>query len=260
MVRIAYFLGALLVLSSPLGLRAGAKEKKVRLEDPFVYKKNKKGQMKLVHEPYHERRSKWGLRFNLAVGGDYETQQEQLKPGTTESAVLESDGMSFKIDISVNRNFKSFSIGPEFGYFSSKVLSRCSTADDPREITFRAPNIGAGVYLDGLSFSQYVTPFASAGALIYPTIETELTTLNTCTLAGGTGEIDSDSFIMYYRFGLLLGLNWLDKGLASRGLSEYGLENSFLYVALRQIPSTSSVEAADIGTTMFIEYGLQLEF
>jgi len=60
---------------------------------------------------------------------------------------------------------------------------------------------------------------------------------------------------------LLLGLNWIDKGTALKALADYGLQNSFMYLGMRKVSSTADAEGEfDLETTMYLEYGLQLEF
>lgn len=254
MVKFICFLVALTTFAnSPLD-SAFAAEKKVKVESLYRYEKTDEGKLKLRAASYRESRPAWGVRLNFAVGTEIETQNERAHPIGGALATLKSDGTPIQIDISMTKNYKYFSIGPEIGYFSSTILNRCG-----HDIDFKGFTMGAGLYLDGLFESAYLVPFASVG-MILPDITVKTTTVGTCTLIGMEQELEAEDFALYYRGGFLIGLNWLDKKLATRALSDYGLQNSFLYFAVRQIPSTSDVDGADIGTNMYFEYGLQLEF
>ncbi len=248
----AYFLGLFVVSglfhSESLGL-----EKKVQVESPYQFRVNKNGEKKFIRASYRERRPQWGVRLNFAVSSGFETQKTQVKPDDQVADVLSSTGSPFNVNISMSKNFKHFSVGPEIGYMSSKIADRCNLEFDFNGFTF-----GGGFYLDGLFKTPYVVPFASVGVIL-PDIEINATQTGTCTFSNKQ-ELISDDYVLYYRTGLLVGLNWIDKTMAYRALSDYGLQNTFLYFAMRQIPSTSDVETADIGTEPFFEYGLQFEF
>ncbi|MGH1467588.1 MAG: hypothetical protein ACRBBP_01740 [Bdellovibrionales bacterium] len=225
-------------------------EKKVRLESPLRYEKSKDGEFKFRNIGYRERRPDWGVRLNFAVGNGFETATENESKSIVS---LKSDGTPFQIDIGMNRNYRYFSVGPEIGYFSSTILNTCEN-----EISFSGLTAGLGLYLDGLFKAAYVVPFVSVGAL-FPDIKVQ-TADSSCAVTGEQELDGTKSAAMYYRGGLLIGLNWLDKRLSERALEDYGLQNTFLYAAIRQIPSTSNTEETDVGTDPYIEYGLQLEF
>ncbi len=216
--------------------------KKVQVESPYRYVKALDGKLKVKKSPYRERRPLWGTRLNFAAGMGIETDKG-----------LKSDGTPFQIDVSMSRNFKYFSVGPEIGYLSSTILNTCGN-----KIDFKGMTAGLGFYLDGLFRSAYFVPFASVG-IFAPNVKVETVSEGTCNVTGKEA-LNSESAVLYYRGGFLLGLNWLDKKLAGRALSDYGLQNSFLYFAARQIPETSKIESADVGTKMYFEYGLQFEF
>lgn len=253
MLRFAYFLGGLLSLSVMSAELVQAVEKKVQVESPYHLEVDKNGKNKFVESYYIDRRPQWGVRLNLALGSGFKTQNEQANPVDGIEAQLESSGTPLHINVGMSRNFKNFSIGPEIGYMSSTVLSRCNL-----DIDFNGFTLGVGAYLDGLFKNTYAVPFASVGVIL-PDITVTSTQAGTCT-ADGEQELDTLDYALYYRAGVLIGLNWLDKAMSYRALSDYGLQNTFIYIAIKQIPSTSDIEAADIGTEPFLEYGLQFEF
>lgn len=244
LVRFAYFLAALTVFSAVSIESAFSLEKKVQVEAPFKYIKKSGGALELKKRPYRERRPSWGIRLNFAAGMGIETKIEGLK----------SDGTPIQIDMSMSKNFKYLSVGPEVGYFSSTLLNSCQN-----EINLSGMTAGLGLYLDGLLKSAYFVPFASVGVLL-PSVKVETVAGSGSCEVTGEEDLDAESAVLYYRGGFLVGLNWLDKKLAGRALSDYGLQNSFLYFAARQIPQTSKIDNADVGTKMYFEYGLQLEF
>ncbi len=241
-MRFSYFLLALVVWTTVSFHDLFAVEKKVRMEAPFRYQKGKDGKIKLMSASYRQRRPSWGKRLSFALSSGLQTHREGLK----------SKGIPLQLDFAMNRNFKYFSIGPEVGYFKSTILNACNN-----EINFSGITAGGGLYLDGLFKAPYVVPIVSVGA-IFPTIKVQ--TADVSCVVTGEKDLEANQYAMYYRVGFLLGLNWLDEVLAGKALSDYGLQNSFLYLAVRQIPSTSDVETADIGTKVYFEYGLQLEF
>jgi hypothetical protein len=253
MTKFACFLGGLLALGIFSADLVQAAEKKVQVESPYQLKIDKSGKKIFEGTPYIERRPSWGIRLNFAATSGFETQNAQLHPVTSVPAPLESSGVPLHVNIGMSRNFKHFSIGPELGYMSSTISSRCNL-----DIDFKGFTFGVGAYLDGLFKTAYAVPFVSVGAVL-PDITVTKTQSGTCT-ADGEQELDALDFALYYRAGVLIGLNWLDKGMSSQALADYGLQNTFIYIAVKQIPSTSDIDAADIGTEPFLEYGLQFEF
>jgi len=214
------------------------KEKKVEVTSPYQYVKDADGEVSVKALPYLKRRPRWGVRLNLATGNiELERETDGKK-----------DGAPFQVDLSINRNYSFFSVGPEIGFTTAKFKNTAS---------FTGFSLGLGIYLDGLSNSSYVVPFASAGAI---SISGDVDQAD----SGGTisnVDIDTKDIVPYYRAGLLIGLNWIDKRTSVKALSEYGLQNSFIYISMRKITSTAEDETLfNLETKMYLEYGLQLEF
>jgi len=221
-----------------LGSAAFAAEKKVEVESPYKYVKDSKGSVQIKSRPYLERRPNWGIRLNFATS----------EIALAEEPMGEKDGAPFQVDISINKNFGLFSLGPEFGVGTAKFENTAS---------FTALSLGLGFYLNGVTKTSFVVPFASVGLM---SLSGSVDQLNE---DGSTAsvDIDTEDIIPYYRAGVLIGLNWIDKGNSLRALSEYGLQNSFLYFAMRKITSTTKDETLfDLETEFYLEYGLQLEF
>lgn len=217
---------------------AQAQEKKVEVSSPYEYVKDSRGEFKIKALPYLSRRPRWGVRLNFSVS------EMELKRETNGK----KDGTPFQVDLSINKNYGIFSIGPEIGFVSAKFKNTAS---------FSGFSAGLGLYINGLSRTSYVVPFASAGAIL---ISGDVDQVND---AGALTNVDIDTkdIVPYYRAGLLIGLNWIDKGSAVRALADYGLQNSFLYVSVRKITSTAEDETLfNLETKMYLEYGLQLEF
>jgi hypothetical protein len=244
MQRIAYFLGALAALQLSLPSNAFSESGKVKVESPYIYKKNKKGKKVLALRSYRERRQRWGFRLSVIAGGGFETSNTRQ---------LESSSTPLQVDLGINRNFTHFSVGPEVGYYTTKIGFKCPSFEQKGNISLSGLTAGLGLYLDGITENAYLVPFASFGVLLTNADVSEEN--NDCQEA-----VDLKKYAPYYRAGVLIGLNWLDRLLTGRAYKEYGLQNSFIYVAMRQISSTSDVEADDLGTEPYLEYGLQLEF
>jgi len=231
-------LSVLALFLSSTEVAAQSQEKKVEVNSAYEYIKDSDGELKIKALPYLKRRPEWGVRWSLAT-----SEVELKKQGGSKK-----DGVPFQIDISINKNYGLFSVGPEIGFTSAKFENTAA---------FTGFSLGLGLYLDGLSNTSYVVPFVSAGAI---SISGDVDRINE---AGATvnREIDADNIVPYYRLGLLLGLNWIDRETSIRALSEYGLQNSFLYVAMKKITSTTSDDSLfNLETNMYLEYGLQLEF
>lgn len=215
-----------------------ALEKKVEIESPYEYVKDKKGDVKIKSLPYLKRRPAWSTRLNFA------TSEIELENETGEN----KDGAPFQIDISLNKNFGVFSVGPEVGFTSAKFENTAS---------FTAFSLGLGVYLNGLTDTSYVVPFASAGGMSITGDVDQADATGTVASV----DIDTNDVVLYYRAGLLIGLNWIDKATALRALSDYGMQNSFIYLAMRKITATTDDDTLfNLETPLYLEYGLQLEF
>jgi|GEM_PF-2114909 len=222
---------------------AGAKEKKVEIESPYEYVKNKQGETQIKSLPYLQRRPQWGIRLGLGTS-NIELANEELP---------KKESAPFQIDIGIVKNFGLFSMGPEIGFTSAKFENTAS---------FTAFNLGAALYLDGISRTSYVVPYASLGGMSISSKNGDIPCIaddggdipDECSLVGS-------EIIPYYRLGVLIGLNWIDKGTALKALADYGLQNSFIYFGMRKVTSTAESEGAfDLETTLYLEYGLQLEF
>lgn len=217
---------------------AAAQEKKVEVISPYEYVKDSKGKVKIKALPYLQRRPKWGVRLNLASS---EIELENENPSG-------KDGAPFQIDFSITKNIGAFSIGPEIGFTTAKFENTAS---------FTAFSFGVGAYLSGLSNTSYVVPFASVGAASMSGDIDQADDSGTVVNV----DIDTKGVVPYYRVGVLIGLNWIDKGTSLGALAEYGLQNSFLYLAMRKITATTDDPGLfNLETTMYLEYGLQLEF
>jgi hypothetical protein len=217
------------------------REKKVEVTSPFKYVKGPDGKTEVKALPYLKRRPNWGVRLNFA------TSEIELNKETDGK----KDGTPFQIDININRNYSFFSIGPEIGFTSAKFENTAS---------FTGFSLGLGVYLDGLSDNTYVVPFASAGVI---SISGDVDQIDPADASGAIKnfDIDAKDVVPYYRAGVLIGLNWIDKRTAFMALSDYGLQNSFIYIAMRKITSTAAEDGVfDLETKLYLEYGLQLEF
>lgn len=231
--------------------KAEALEKKVEIESPYEFVKDKKGDVKVKTVSYLKRRPRWSTRLNFATS---EIELENETPA-------EKDGAPFQIDISMNKNFGIFSIGPEIGFTTAKFENTAS---------FTAFSLGVSIYLNGLTETSYLVPFASAGGMSISSKNGAIpcAIVPPATVAPTECSLVGSEIIPYYRAGLLIGLNWIDKSTALRALSDYGMQNSFIYVAARKIAAPGNQDPAipvdqrpfSLETTFYLEYGLQLEF
>lgn len=208
-----------------------ASEPKVQVENPFFYY-IEDGKKKIKSSPYRERRSKWGTRLGFGVSL-YESSEGQF----------ERDGTPFFAEFGLNRNFQFFSLGAEVG-----ALSMTLEAAGGTEVDVLGFSGGLFLFLDGLFSNPWVVPFGGGGVM---------------TISGESdvGDVETDEDIVpYFKAGFLIQLNWLDRATAGMGYYNYGLENTFMIVQVRQISSTSDTAAVDFESDPIIEAGIQLEF
>lgn len=250
MKKWTWFLSVFVVFMST----ADAVEKKVQVETPVGYKKNSKGVYIPENHSYLQRRPKWGVRLNFLSNIITLAQDEK----NIESALIyERDGLPFEIDFGVHRSFDKFSVGAEIGYLSSKFENMTNS------ISTTGVFAGLGFYADGIFKTPYFVPFAFAGlASISGDLEGPS--------VGGTDsegnsinerDIQTESIVPYYKVGFLVGLNWIERGVATKALSDYSLQNTFLYFAVKKITDASTrEEAIKLETNFYGEFGFQLEF
>ncbi len=216
-----------------------AQEKKVFKEYPYTFKKDRNGKLKIKKRKYTNFRPSWGKRITL-ISAKHSPEQ-LLDADTLDELTAVQNRLAFQVDLSVVKNFSLFSLGPEAGVMSLSW-------EDVTEQNIKIVNYYAGLVfmLDGLFHWPYVVPVVSAGALFM-----------NAESAGVEIEIAED-YLIYYRAGLLISLNWLDKFTSHTAYDDFGLINTNLYVGIRKWQET--LTTPELSITPSLEFGLQLEF
>ena len=250
MKKWTWFLSVFVVFIST----ASAVEKKVLVETPLEYEKTRKGRYIPEDYSYLERRPKWGVRLNFLSNEIVLVKED----GVADADIYEKDSLPFQIDFSVHRSFEKFSVAGEVGYLSAKFENMTNS------ISATGVFAGLGFYADGFFKTPYFVPFAFAG-LVSLSGDLEGPGVGGVEADGTTPKnersIETESFVPYYKLGFLIGLNWLERGTATKALSDYGLQNTFLYFAVKKITDGSTEEeTVKLETDLYGEFGFQLEF
>ncbi len=210
-----------------------AEEPGVEVENPFYYVKEN-GKAKIVTDSYRDRRSKWAVRVELG-SSFYDPVEDNV----------DRDGSSFFASFGFDRNFKSFSFGPEVSYLSTGF--KTSTSSD---ISANVLMVGGNLYLDGLfKAAPFVVPFVGFGIASFDVDNDTISDSET-----------KEDFSTYFKAGALIQLNWLDKITAAKGYYNYGLENTFVVLQVRNVSKTDEDISINLGSSMSFELGIQLEF
>ena len=216
-----------------------AQEKKVFKETPYVFKKDKNGKLKMKKRKYTNFRPSWGKRITL-MSADH-SPEKLIDADTSGELTAEQNRLAFQLDLSVVKNFSVFSIGPEAG-----VMNLSWSDANEQDIKIINYYLGLVFMLDGILNWPYVVPVVSVGAL---RVDAES--------AGVEIKIEKD-YLIYYRAGLLISLNWLDRFTSYIAYDDFGLINTNIYVGLRTWQET--LTTPELSVTPSLEFGLQLEF
>jgi len=218
---------------------SSAQEKKVFKEFPYTFKKDQNGKLKIKKRKYTNFRPSWGKRITLLSA--IHSPEELIDADTLGELTAQENRLPFQVDLSIVKNFSLFSVGLEGGVMNLSW-------SDANEQNIKIINYYGGLVfmLDGILNWPYVVPVVSAGALFMD-----------AESAGAKIEIAED-YLIYYRAGLLISLNWLDRITSHIAYDDFGLINTNLYVGIRKWQETLTTPELSIKPS--IEFGLQLEF
>lgn len=216
--------------------------------DPSVYSITREAEGSAL-PPLGERRGGWGFAFAAGAGyyspnaydPSYITDSFQNTYGANKTPMMDIQ-MQFK------KNLKRASIGLDLG---GGFYSNSSTSNGVNsQVSFNPVRLGLSLILDGLFKRPYLAPYASIGA--YTTFYSE--SQSSVSYGGNTQAA------MYYAFGALFLLDWIDQKSADNAFAETGLQATYVYVEGRQYMKSSSTTDPDLSTGLDPNLGVRLEF
>ncbi len=200
--------------------------------------------------PHKDRTEGWG--FTLAVGAGYYhpvNYNPNYSVESFQSIYGENKTPAADVQLQIKKGFRALSVGADLGVGFLSVSSQASSGIDS-SLSLMPIRLGTSVVIDGLFKKPYIAPYASLGAYTNIYKETQAALSN-----GGNTQI-----AMYYSFGSLFLLDWLDQSSADRAYSETNLQATYIYVEGRQYMKSSNETDPDLSTGLDPNVGVRLEF
>ncbi len=200
--------------------------------------------------PHKDRTQGWG--FTLAVGAGYYYPVKYNPSVSIESfqSIYGVDkNISPDVQLQLKKSFKALSIAADLGVGFLSASSHKSSGIDS-SLTLMPIRLGASVVLDGILKTPYVAPYGSVG--VYTNMYKE--TQASVSYGGNTQAA------MYYSFGSLFLLDWLDQPSADRAYTEASLQATYIYVEGRQYMKSGNETDPDLSTGLDPNLGVRLEF
>lgn len=198
---------------------------------------------------YKERRPTHGTYFSLSY--------EALEPINFQSMI---DGVDYKsafgtstipliyFEIEYKYNFSLGGLALGFSLGQGSVSSNIS--GDERKIELGRMGVGAKYIGDNIWDEPYVAPYAGINLWQMSYKETTSSDSFSTTIQSGIS----------YTLGLMLQLNWIDKGTSQQATFDYGIENSYIDIHASQYAKTESQDKPNLETDWILGAGLRLEF
>lgn len=230
----------LLVGQLLIGLKANAL---VEVE-PSVYSVTRGDESALP--PLGERRGNWG--FTAAVGAGYYTPNNYDNFQSFQDSYGSNKTPMVDVQLQVKRNFRRFSLAADAGVgVYSNSYSKNGVNSSISLIPIR---IGGSLILDALFGKPYIAPYGSIGGYAVSYKESQA-----AVNYGGNTQI-----AVYYAFGSLFLLDWVDQPSADHAFAETGLQATYVYVEARQYMKSNNASDPDFSTGLDPNFGVRLEF
>lgn len=199
--------------------------------------------------PHKDRTQGWG--FTLAVGAGYYNPVNYNPSFSIESfqSIYGENKTAADLQLQLKKNFRALSLGADLGIGYLSASAQKSSGIDS-SLSLMPIRLGASIVLDGLFKKPYLAPYASVGAYTNIYKETQASVSH-----GGNTQV-----AMYYSFGTLILLDWLDQSSADRAYSEASLQATYLYIEGRQYTKSGNETDPDLSTGLDPNAGVRLEF
>ncbi len=199
--------------------------------------------------PLGERRGGWG--FTVAAGAGYYNPNAYDPSFITDSfqntyGANKTPMMDVQLQFKKNFRRSSASIDLGGGFYSNSSTSNGVSS----QVSFNPVRLGASLILDGLFGKPYIAPYGSIGG--YSTFYRED---QSAVSHGGNTQV-----AVYYGFGALLLLDWLDQKSADNAFAETGLQATYVYIEGRQYMKSNNATDPDLSTGLDPNAGIRLEF
>ncbi len=200
-------------------------------------------------KPYLDRRPRWGFIWSLGYSS---YTPENVEPDTSIYSYDDVYGSPstplLEGQMGIKRNMSMGSLALEFGAGFFEAKGDPSLSDS--KLNLIPIRLGATFILDTFSREPFIAPYASVGGYVIYYKETlAATSLN------GTTQMAP-----YYSLGLNLQLDWIDRYASRVAFERSGVQNSFIYVELRQFLASASASDPDYGSSINYGGGLRVEF
>ena len=199
--------------------------------------------------PLKDREQGWGVLFGAGAG--YYTPKNydpNFITDSFENIYGSSKTPMVDVQIQLKKNFRRISFSGDLGvgFYSNTSHSNLVSSD----VSFTIIRLGGTVMLDGILNVPYLVPYGSMGAYTNYYKETQGS-----VSFGGNSQV-----AIYYAFGAMILLDWIDPKSADRAYSEAGLQATYLYAEGRQYMKSQNASDPDFSTGLDPNVGIRLEF
>lgn len=199
--------------------------------------------------PYRDRKYDWGWTLGLSMR-EYHPEffRSDIDGSTYEEAFAINNSRMAQFDAGVRYNTTLGGIVFQIGYAGAGTKTGAGITE--RSIQLRQTSFEGKLILDNFWMEPYIAPYVGAGTVSTSSVEK----------APGLTEEESalSSSSVFYDFGFLVLLNWLDWDATRRGYFRGNVENCYLDFGLTQILRGSG--SADFGTAPMFTAGIRMEF
>jgi hypothetical protein len=216
-----------------------------------------------VFAPYKQRQNDWGMLISLGA------EQVVFKNLLTQVGISNGDNFTFEemfgkngvsmLDVELGPKFNtalgSFALVGGYGYFDQKDgrVSNFSTNASVSHIEFKRYSLTVNYYLDMVFNEPYFVPYVAGGMWTADYRETST------AYPGAVGAHSPKPGVMY-KFGALIGLDWIEGDAAARTRKNNGLKESFLNVFAVTTEMSEANADPDLSQDMSLGASLVLEF
>ena len=199
--------------------------------------------------PYRNRRENWGSTFSIGYSSFTPVSYEPNFVASDYKDIYPTAEMPLiEIQYSIKRNLAIGSLGVEaaVGFYQNKSDSDLIESS----IELIPIRLGANLYLDNLWFEPYVVPYVAGG--LYTILYEESVA---AASYGGNTQVAP-----YMSVGVQAQMNWIDRTAARISHTDYGIENTFIYIEGRQMMMSQAENDPDFSTGFNWGAGMRLEF
>ncbi len=202
--------------------------------------------------PYRERRLDWGYTAALAYSSYEPVNYEPNFAPPVEFVDIYStpETPMIEFELTVKRNYKGISVGVEaaIGIYTNR-------SDEPdisdSTLTLVPIRVGGILFIDSIGKEPWLVPYAAAGAYTMNYSESTET---------GSGFGGTTQAAPYFRGGVQMMLDWLDRPGSRLSYRESGIEATYAYAEARKQMTSSAEKDPDFEGDISWAAGVRVEF